>query len=187
MLTAFVRFLAEILTVSQLLKNSPKFYVNRHSLSPHLCVLSEINQIHFPCPISWILIYSSIYAYVFQVVFFTLFSQPKTSMHLFSTPISATCPTHLMLETVALTFQMALPMGNNTLYIHCFTFYRGNVLRSKLQSSGIWCRPLFYKHNDVSEGRLPPQRLSHCWALYINQLLALLNYVLYGAGSFLRN
>ena len=72
-------------------------------------------------------------------------------------------------------------MGSNTPYIHCFTLYRGTVLRSTLQSSGIWCRLLFYKHSDVSEGRLSPQRLSHGLALYINQLLAfpcLITYLL---------
>ena len=117
--------------------------------------------------------YSSIYVYFFQVVFFTLISQPKPSMHLFSSPYVPHDPPISFLKLEALTFQLAVLKGSNTPYIHCFTLYRETVLGSTLHSSGIWCCPLFYKHNDVSEGRLSPQRLSHGWALYINQFLAL--------------
>jgi hypothetical protein len=95
-------------------------------------------------------------------------------------PISVICPTHIILEIRSTYLLSGSAYGQQNTMYSCFTLYRETVLGSTLQSTGIRCRPLFYKHNDVSEGRLPPQSLSHGWAVYIKSApcLALLTYLL---------
>ena len=108
-LTTWSRALLEKLTVSQLVKKFPAFYRTRRFITAvtsarHLSLswASWIQSIP-PHRTSWrsILILSSLYTWVFQVVSFPKVSLPKPCIHLFSPPY--------LLHTTPISFSILSP------------------------------------------------------------------------------
>jgi len=106
LLTPWSRVLLKKLTGSQLVKKFPPHFMEPECSLPHLqvpatCPYPEPARFsqypHIPLPEDPSKYYPPIYAWVFEMAPFSQVSPPKPCIHLFSPPIRATCPAHLIL------------------------------------------------------------------------------------------